>query len=325
MEIVKKEMETIEKVKIIKCQNIILVDASYFIFHRVHALLVWWKCAKKETLDKPDENKEFVEKFTKSCIQKLLELPLKIIPKDRMMQHSVQPLLIIAKDCPREDIWRTAIYPEYKDGRANTPYIGLFFQTFYDIVLPELKKEIHVLNQNECLTKKSVSQFTKNVGKRFSKFHLIEHERLEADDCIAITVNWISQQQNMNYISILASDKDYLQLAEKDTICIFDANFHDLTEKKSSMGSNKSSQDLLYKIIIGDKSDNIPGIFQSSKKTYGPLFIKKLCEGNRDLLDQLLTQENKWEHYHKNELLVDFSKIPENHKEEFINKYFDTK
>ena len=54
----------------------ILVDTSYWIFYRYFAIMQWWKHAYPdiELFEDPYENKEFVEKFTKtfldSCIQK---------------------------------------------------------------------------------------------------------------------------------------------------------------------------------------------------------------------------------------------------------------
>ena len=93
-----------------KMSEYILVDGSYFIFFRVFALQVWWKNAKPdESLGDPIENKEFVDKFKSTFESKLHELKKKLKKKDA--------ILIVGKDCPRKNIWRTKLYPEYKQGR----------------------------------------------------------------------------------------------------------------------------------------------------------------------------------------------------------------
>ena len=58
--------------------NLLLIDMSYFIFYRYYAICAWWKNAKPEIpLDLPEENIEFIEKFSKIFIDKLREIPKK--------------------------------------------------------------------------------------------------------------------------------------------------------------------------------------------------------------------------------------------------------
>ena len=50
----------------------IFIDGSYYIFHRVYALIQWWKKAnKEETLEQPFLNELFVEKFKTTFINNL--------------------------------------------------------------------------------------------------------------------------------------------------------------------------------------------------------------------------------------------------------------
>ena len=59
--------------------NYILIDTSYFIFYRYYALINWWKMAKKDEpqLLDPFLSEEFVQKFRKTFIDKLYEIPKK--------------------------------------------------------------------------------------------------------------------------------------------------------------------------------------------------------------------------------------------------------
>ena len=73
---------------------------SYFIFYRYFAFIQWWKLAKpEEILDNPTENLEFIEKFEKTFINKLKEIPKKLKLKNF--------IIIGAKDCPRKEFWGT--------------------------------------------------------------------------------------------------------------------------------------------------------------------------------------------------------------------------
>ena len=58
----------------------IMIDLSYFIFYRYYALMGWWKLAKPDDiLGNPIENEEFVEKFKKTFVDKINEIPKKWI------------------------------------------------------------------------------------------------------------------------------------------------------------------------------------------------------------------------------------------------------
>lgn len=263
-----------------KPQDFLFIDGSYFCFFRYYALQVWWKMAKsEETLIEPSENKEFVEKYKKTFIEKIKEITKKLKLNN--------PVILVAADCPRKEIWRMSIYPEYKQTRDDDDkhLSGKFFQIAYEDNL-----------------------FIKaGAGK------ILKHDNLEADDCIAITTKYILDKYENSRIFIIASDMDYLQLAE-ERVKIYDLKFKNISEKKSSSGDSK--KDLFYKILTGDKSDNILPVFpKCGKKTAETLF--SLTENN--LLQYLKTKggEQAIENFKKNRTLVDFNYIPE----ELINSF----
>jgi 5'-3' exonuclease len=94
----------------------IFVDGSYYCFYRYFALQQWWRNAyPDEPLDDPFQNEKFVEKFRKTFVDNLEQMPKKL----KIHKHPVKPILIVGKDCKREHIWRNDLFSNYKANRAN--------------------------------------------------------------------------------------------------------------------------------------------------------------------------------------------------------------
>ena len=260
-------------VRIRKMSEYILVDASYFIFFRVFALHIWWKNAKPdETLGNPIENEEFVEKFKSTFESKLYELKKKLKKKDA--------IFIIGKDCPRKHIWRTNLYPEYKQGRNDEKNVEANIGSFFKLV------------EEEKLFEKAKVD------------HIVKLDKLEADDCLALTCKYLKEQDKDNNITIITSDHDYIQLLkEYPTIKIINCKFKSLTDSKSYSGN--PDMHLFYKIVMGDKSDNITPIFKKCGiKTAEKYYL------DHNSFHEKLVYENKVEKYLLNKKLIDFNEIP---------------
>ena len=109
----------------------ILIDISYFIFYRYYALIGWWRLAKPDDLlGNPIENLEFVEKFKKTFVDKIREIPKKLKIKNYIITG--------ATDCSRVDIWRNSLYDKYKENRVYEDNFlgGPFFEIgFYSCLL----------------------------------------------------------------------------------------------------------------------------------------------------------------------------------------------
>ena len=136
------------------------------------------------------------------------------------------------------------------------------------------------------------------------------HEKLEADDCNALTCNYIRSQIPDSKVYIIANDMDYLQLAS-DNVKIINMQYKDLTDSKKWSGN--AEQDLFCKIVIGDKSDDIPPLF----KKCGPKTAIKYFK-DQEAFHKQLKKEDAYEKYEKNKKLVDFNEIPENLAFEFM-------
>lgn len=254
--------------------NFILIDGSYYIFYRYYALLVWWRHTHKgEELNqenKPYENEEFIEKFKKTFSSKIVELDKKLKLKNTIK--------IVAKDCPRSSIWRRALYSRYKENRdTNTDFLGKeFFKMVYN---------------DELFEKTGIKT-------------VLKYPELEADDCIAITTKHLLSKFPDANIWIIASDMDYLQLAS-DKVTIINLKYQDIS--KSTHATKKGSEcDKFCKIICGEKSDNIEGVFEKC----GQKTAIKLYEDKELFCKKLEKSYIYREKYELNKKLIDFNEIP---------------
>ena len=261
----------------------IFIDGSYFCFYRYYALLNWWRNAyPEEPIDDPYQNEKFVEKFKKTFVENVQQIQKKL-----NIDKNINPILIVGKDCKRENIWRNELFPKYKANRANGAEDGFMGGPFFKMAYEE-------------------ELFIKGGAKS-----ILKHNKLEADDCIAISVKLLTQKYPLCNIYIITSDKDYLQL-NSHNVHLFNLAFKNIAENKSSTGNPKT--DLEIKIIMGDTSDNIPSVFPkcgpktAQKCLEDPEFFKKKMAGNPDYYKQ----------YELNKTIVDFNNIPENLVNEFI-------
>jgi 5'-3' exonuclease len=236
-------------------------------------------------LNDPYQNEKFVEKFKKTFVDNIQK-----IPKGLKLDKTVNPIIIVGKDCKRENIWRNQYFPNYKANRANGPEDGFMGGPFFKMAYEE---ELFIQG-----------------GAR----SILKHPKLEADDCIAICVKHLLSTYPTCNIYIITSDKDYLQLAE-ERVHLYNLAFKDLTEQKSC--TKNASCDLFCKILTGDISDNIPSVFPKC----GPKTALKYFE-NRELLETKLKECETYRNaYELNKKIIDFNNIPE----ELVNEFMETK
>ena len=263
----------------------IFIDGSYFCFYRYHSLLTWWKNAYPEQLDvltDPYHNELFVEKFKKTFIDNVVK-----IPKCLNLDKNENPTIIVGKDCIRTNIWRNELFPNYKGNRSNGQEDGFMGGPFFKMVYEE-------------------QLFIQGGAKT-----ILKHPKLEADDCIAISVKRLLSIHPTCNIYIITSDKDYLQLAE-ERVHLYNLAYKKLTEQKSCTGS--SICDLFCKIVTGDPSDNISSVFPKC----GPKTALKYF-ADRELFEKKLQENELYQKkYELNKTIIDFNCIPEELVNEFI-------
>jgi 5'-3' exonuclease len=269
-------------------KTFIFIDGSYFCFYRYHSLLTWWKNAYPEIiLDDPFLNEQFVAKFRKTFVDHVQNLKKNLgIPKD------VKPTIIVGRDCKRENIWRNELFPKYKATRANGKEDGFMGGPFFKMVYQD------------------------NLFIEGGASAILSHPKLEADDCVALSVKHVLQKyQDANtQVYIITSDKDYLQLAEP-RVHIYNLGFKKITDQKSSTGS--AEFDLFCKIVMGDISDNIPSVFPKC----GPKTALKYYNNKDEFQKRLMSDDAFISQYNTNKKIVDFDEIPVELKNELFANY----
>ena len=175
-------------------------------------------------------------------------------------------MLFRSRDCKRENIWRNEIFPQYKANRANGQEDGFMGGPLFKMAYEE-------------------QLFIKGGAKA-----ILSHPKLEADDCIALSVKYISNKYPGCHIYIITSDRDYLQL-NADNIDLYNLTYKNIAESKSSTGN--AEDDLEIKIIMGDNSDNIPSVFPKCgpktalKCIENPEFFKKKLDEDLSRIDNI--------------------------------------
>lgn len=262
----------------------VFIDGSYYCFYRYYALLQWWKNAyPDEELIDPYQNEKFVNKFKKTFVE-----GIQLIPKKLKIHKTTNPILIVGKDCKRENIWRNELFSGYKAHRANGPEDGFMGGPFFKMAYDE------------------------NLFQEGGVKAILKHPKLEADDCIAISVKYVIEKYPNCNIYIITSDRDYLQL-NAPNVNLFNLAFKNIAENKSSTGNAKD--DLEIKIIMGDNSDNIPSVFPKC----GPKTAMKCIEDPEFFKKKMNSHEGSFNQYELNKKLVDFNEIPTDLQEEFLN------
>lgn len=171
--------------------------------------------------------------------------------------------------------FRDELYPEYKATREKMP----------DDLRPQIDRIRELVD-------------TFNIPR-------VEQEGYEADDVLGSLALWANQQGVR--VKIITGDQDLLQLVDEETVVnlpgrsLSDARdyFREDVKKKLGVWPEQVTD---YKALIGDRSDNIPGVYGVGQKTatslleeYGTLdeiyehieevksrFRKKLKEGRED-------------------------------------------
>ena len=262
----------------------IFVDGSYYCFYRYFALQQWWKNAyPEEQINDPYQNEKFVEKFRKTFVENLEQIPKKL----KIHKQPIKPILIVGKDCKREHIWRNDIFKDYKGNRANGPEDGFMGGPFFKMAYEE-------------------QLFQKGGAKA-----ILKHPRLEADDCIAISVKYLLEKYTLCKIYIITSDRDYLQL-NSHNVDLFTLTYKNLADGKTATGN--AEDDLKIKILMGDTSDNIPSVFPKC----GLKTAQKCIEDEEFFKKKMANNQQYYDQYRLNEQLVSFDKIPSNYVEEFM-------
>lgn len=159
---------------------------------------------------------------------------------------------------------RRELFPEYKSGRKNRDSLNRYIEVD------------GVINESDSLE----SQFSR-LEKYIQTMPLttLSVNNIEADDTIAYIVNNFYGRNDYGNIIIASSDRDFLQLVD-ERIQVYSPTkkiLYDIQTVCGEFGFTHKNY-LLYRVLTGDTSDNIPGIRGMGLKTMLKYFPEMISD-----------------------------------------------
>jgi DNA polymerase-1 len=168
---------------------------------------------------------------------------------------------------------RRNLYPEYKANRNSS----------------------RITNHNIFSSKDEESESINNQISRLIQYlqclpvTVISIDGLEADDIIGYLANKFQVHDETQKVTIMSADKDFLQLVSDKVHCYSPTKKKIYTPKDVLEEFGVSSNNFLnYKILMGDASDNIPGITGLGPKKLLKLF-PELISNTKVELDEIIS------------------------------------
>ena len=202
--------------------------------------------------------------------------------------------LIVCCDAP--DNWRRDAFKYYKAQRKTT-------RDKSDFDWSELFRLLHKIREE--------------ISENFP-YKVVYIDGAEADDIIATIVMNATKEP----VLILSSDKDFVQLQKYENV----SQYSPLTKK--FLNTDNPDNFLREHILRGDTSDGVPNFLSSddtfvTDKRQTPLSKKKVSVWS-ELEPDVFCQGEQLRNYRRNEMLIDFTKIPEwlqiNIVDEYVNQ-----
>ena len=173
---------------------------------------------------------------------------------------------------------RRNLYPEYKANRNSS----------------------RITNHNIFSSKDEESESINNQISRLIQYlqclpvTVISIDGLEADDIIGYLANKFQVHDETQKVTIMSADKDFLQLVSDKVHCYSPTKKKIYTPKDVLEEFGVSSNNFLnYKILMGDTSDNIPGITGLGPKKLIKLFPELISNTKVELDDIISSSADK--------------------------------
>ena len=173
---------------------------------------------------------------------------------------------------------RRNLYPEYKANRNSS----------------------RITNHNIFSSKDEESESINNQISRLIQYlqclpvTVISIDGLEADDIIGYLANKFQAHEETQKVTIMSADKDFLQLVSDKVHCYSPTKKKIYTPKDVLEEFGVSSNNFLnYKILMGDTSDNIPGITGLGPKKLIKLFPELISNTKVELDDIISSSADK--------------------------------
>jgi DNA polymerase-1 len=173
---------------------------------------------------------------------------------------------------------RRNLYPEYKANRNSS----------------------RITNHNIFSSKDEESESINNQISRLIQYlqclpvTVISIDGLEADDIIGYLANKFQAHDETQKVTIMSADKDFIQLVSDKVHCYSPTKKKIYTPKDVLEEFGVSSNNFLnYKILMGDTSDNIPGITGLGPKKLIKLFPELIGDTKIELDEIISTSADK--------------------------------
>ena len=231
--------------------------------------------------------------------------------------------VIIAFDGENGSKNRKYLFPDYKGNRDTGRLINR--KIFSDKSVEDESKYNQVVRLIDYLS--------------FLPLHTLSIDNLEADDIIGYLSIFITEKNKDGQVFIMSADTDYMQLVN-DRVKIYSPTkkkIYHIDDVIKELGVHPSNY-ILYKALVGDTSDNIPGVHGVGEKNINKLFdflespeekdlnyLFEYCQ-NTDkksvLYNRILNVRKNVETYYKIINLKDYN-IPENDITQIENLYYE--
>lgn len=172
--------------------------------------------------------------------------------------NAIEPTsMYVVFDGENSSMNRKNILSEYKAGRHQSRITNWdIFEDVGDEHDAKIDQIVRLIDYLKCLPVKTVAL-----------------DKVEADDIIAHLASKITSTNDNSRAFIVSSDKDFIQLAS-DKICVYrpiekDYYTADTVMKKFGVLPENF---ILYKVLMGDSSDKVPGIKGLGAKKLAKLF-----------------------------------------------------
>ena len=201
--------------------------------------------------------------------------------------------LVICTDGKKN--WRYDVFPNYKfkrkDARKESKMDWNELFRITNMVLEEIKENY--------------------------PYKVVEHERCEADDIIAVICELTQEFGKHEPVLIVSSDKDFAQLQKYDNISQYSPM------KKKFIKEEHPRKQLIELILKGDQADGIPNVLSNDDVFVEGIRQTPLRKNNIDELikDPLSMGKEIYRNYQRNYKLINLSMTPDLVKQEVIYNY----
>jgi 5'-3' exonuclease len=214
--------------------------------------------------------------------------------------NAIQPTsMYVVFDGENSSMNRKNILSEYKAGRHQSRITNWdIFEDVGDEHDAKVDQIVRLIDYLKCLPVKTVAL-----------------DKVEADDIIAHLASKITSNNDNSRAFIVSSDKDFIQLAS-DKICVYrpiekDYYTPDTVQKKFNVLPENF---ILYKVLMGDSSDKVPGIKGLGEKKLRKLF-PELLERSLTLDDIIeISAEKHKEHLIYSRVVLQENDLRNNYK-----------